>query len=46
LVHRGLSPRSVFVPESGAPRIGDWHTGARTDAESGGTNTGWHARHR
>jgi serine/threonine protein kinase len=40
LVHRGLSPRSIFLPESGAPRIGGWHTGARTDAGGSATLAG------
>ena len=35
LVHRGLSPRSVFVGHDGRPRVGDWHTGARIDADRG-----------
>ncbi|WP_445151347.1 BREX system serine/threonine kinase PglW [Baekduia sp. Peel2402] len=35
LVHRGLSPRSIFISDEGQPRIGDWHTGARIGAEVG-----------
>lgn len=34
LVHRGLSPRSIFVTDGGDLRIGDWHTGARVDGET------------